>query len=82
MKQEMGKNIKLVDIDSFAIPKEIVKDGEKTVGYAYDANKMDYIDMIVKDENYPIENLPADLQELVISARKQRKNQDGSIRHR
>lgn len=38
--------------------------------------------MIIKDENYSIENLPADLQELVISARKQRKNQDGSIRHR
>ena len=54
---------------------------KKTAGYAYDANKKDYIDMIIKDENYPIENLPTDLQELVISARKQRKNQDGSIRH-
>ena len=73
----------IIDVDSFAFPKEIVKDGEKAIGFTFDANdvnKMQYIDMIINDENYPIDKLPNELQELVILARKKKNNQENSVK--
>lgn len=84
MEQETKKDINIIDIDSFAFPKEIVKSENKVVGYTFDVNdakKNDYIDTIIDNEDYPIENLPEELQELVISARKQKNNQGDLIRH-
>lgn len=84
MEQERKKDIKIIDIDSFAFPKGIIKSGDKVVGYSFDADdaeKPHYINTIIDNENYPIENLPEELQELIISARKQTNNQEDSIRH-
>ena len=84
MEQERKKDIKIIDTDSFAFPKGIVKSGDKVVGYSFDADdaeKTHHIDTIIGNENYPIENLPEELQELIISARKQKNDQGDSKRH-
>ena len=72
--------INIIDTDSFAFPKEILEDGEKTIGYTFDTNdvnKKQYIDMIIDDENYPIDKLPNELQRLIVFARKQKNKQEG-----
>ena len=84
MEQERKKDNKIIDIDSFAFPKEIIKNGDKVVGYSFDADdaeKPHFIDTIIDNENYPIENLPEELQKLIISARKKKNNQEDSIRY-
>ena len=75
--------INVIDTDFFAFPKEIVTDGGKTIGYTFDTNdvnKKQYIDMIINDENYPIDKLPNELQRLIVLARKEKNKQEDPVR--
>ncbi len=73
----MKNDINVIDVDSFSFPKSLIRDESgKVIGYIVDINdikKIDYVDtMIINNENYPLEQLPIDFQEFVISERKKK----------
>ena len=72
----MKNDINVIDVDSFSFPRSLIKDESgKVIGYTVDVNdikKIDYVDTIINNENYPLEQLPIDFQEFVISERKKK----------
>ena len=76
----MKNDINIIDVDSFSFPRKLIKDESgKVIGYTVDANdikKIDYVDTIINDENYPLEQLPIDFQEFVISERNNKESSE------
>lgn len=73
---------KLMDIDSVVFPKGLIKTDDKVVGYTMDVNdaqKIHIMDVIIDDENYPLETLPEDVREMVILARQSKESKQEEI---
>ena len=71
-----------IDIDSVVFPKGLIKTDDKVVGYTMDVNdaqKIHIMDVIIDDENYPLETLPEDVRETVIWARQSKENNQEEI---
>ena len=74
---EKNNNINLIDVDSVAHPESIITKDGKPIGYTMnydDKEKMDYIELIINDDQYPLDTLPKEIQELVRAGRESKKH--------
>lgn len=74
MRDDMNSEFLAIDLDSVVLPKDVIQVNrdEKPVGYtigASSANKFDLVEEMINNRDCPLDDLPPDMREMIVSLR-------------